>query len=101
MRQLEKFMVNIKLPLTENHKTRPLNSLGKYKRTTEKFINSRINSKDKFIILRIFNIYGPGQKDNFLIPTIFNQIKNNLNKHQCTILLVILLTKEIIYLLMI
>ncbi len=75
------------LPLTENHKTNPLNALGRIKRNTEKFINSRINKKDKFVILRIFNVYGPGQKDNFLIPTIFNQIKSNLNKKQITILL--------------
>ena len=26
-------------------------------------------------VLRIFNVYGPGQNNNFLIPTIINQLK--------------------------
>jgi len=73
------------LPLSEDHDTRPLNSLGKLKRDTEKYIEAKLNDKDRFVILRIFNVYGPGQKDNFLIPTIFHQIKNNLKQNKCTI----------------
>ena len=32
-------------------------------------------------ILRLFNIYGPGQSDAFLIPTIVNQLKAGLEIH--------------------
>ena len=62
------------LPITEKHLTMPLNILGKAKFITERLIDFYSNSKKEFIILRIFNVYGPGQKDNFLIPTILNQL---------------------------
>ena len=67
-----------KLPIKENFKTEPTNVLGKIKKNTERFIETRINGKDEFVILRIFNVYGPKQKENFVIPTILNQI--NLQK---------------------
>ena len=34
-------------------------------------------SDKSFSILSIFNVYGPNQKPEFLIPTILSQIKNN------------------------
>src|SRR3989344_2681659 len=68
------------LPITENHPTAPLNILGKSKLIAEKLIDF-YTSKDKSqIILRIFNVYGPGQKDNFLVPTILNQLKPGLEQ---------------------
>lgn len=63
------------LPLSEEHPTSPLNILGKSKLITEKLIDFYSNNEKEFIIFRIFNVYGPGQKDNFLIPTILEQIK--------------------------
>lgn len=67
------------LPITEEHPTLPLNTLGKSKLITEKLIDFYANNKKSFIIFRIFNVFGPGQKDNFLIPTILNQIKKSNN----------------------
>lgn len=69
----------INLPIREDHPTNPQNILGKGKLITEKLIdfyneNNKKNQKE-FIIFRIFNIYGPGQRKNFLIPTILGQLK--------------------------
>jgi len=65
------------LPITEHHPTNPLNILGKSKLITEKLIDFYSNNEKDFIILRIFNVFGAGQKESFLIPTILNQIKNS------------------------
>lgn len=63
------------LPITENHPTNPLNILGKSKLEVEKLINSYNNNKE-LIIFRIFNVYGKGQNENFLIPTILKQLSD-------------------------
>jgi len=62
------------LPLSEEHSTNPLNVLGKSKLLTEKLIDFYSTNKKEFIIFRIFNIYGPLQKENFIIPTILRQL---------------------------
>ena len=62
------------LPILETCKPQPMNILGTIKRQTEEYIDSRSNDKDTFVILRIFNVYGPGQKESFLIPTILKQL---------------------------
>jgi len=67
----------IELPINEMHPTTPQNILGKSKLITEKLIEFYADKKKEFIIFRIFNIYGPKQKNNFLIPTIFSQLKEN------------------------
>ena len=64
------------LPITEEHPTNPLNVLGQSKLITEQLIRFYANQSKSFVIFRIFNVYGPGQKNNFLIPTILNQIEN-------------------------
>jgi len=68
------------LPIDEEHPTNPKNLLGKSKLLTENLIEffSVIsqNSMKEFDIVRIFNVYGPKQRNYFLIPTILNQIKN-------------------------
>jgi len=63
------------LPINENHPALPLNPLGKSKLITEKLIDFYANNQKSFIIFRIFNVFGPKQKDNFLVPTILNQLK--------------------------
>lgn len=69
---------NVKfLPITEEHPTLPINALGKSKLITEKLIDFYANNEKAFIIFRIFNVFGPGQKDNFLVPTILKQIKKS------------------------
>lgn len=65
------------VPITEEHPTLPLNALGKSKLITERLIDFYANNEKSFVILRIFNVFGPGQKGNFLIPTILNQLKKS------------------------
>ena len=68
------------LPITEHHPTNPLNILGESKLETEQLIHNNCTSEKSYIILRIFNVYGEGQKENFLIPTIINQFKKRQKK---------------------
>lgn len=63
-----------RLPISEDHSTNPLNILGKSKLITEQLIDFYNNNQKEFIIFRIFNIYGPTQHKNFLIPTILDQL---------------------------
>lgn len=67
------------LPITEDHPTAPLNILGKSKLITEKLIDYYSDPKvpKSYIVLRIFNVYGPEQKDNFLVPTILSQARKS------------------------
>lgn len=64
----------INLPISENHPTDPLSILGKSKLITERLIDFYNDNKKEFIIFRIFNVYGPKQHNNFLIPTILSQL---------------------------
>ena len=71
-----------KLPIKENHPINPNNPYALSKSMAEQliefeFLYHNINS----VILRIFNIYGKGQKDHFLISKIINQIKNKKDIH--------------------
>lgn len=63
-----------KLPITEDHPTQPLNILGKSKLIAEQLIDFYNDNKKSYIIFRVFNIYGPKQKKNFLVPTILAQL---------------------------
>ncbi|NOZ80416.1 MAG: NAD(P)-dependent oxidoreductase [DPANN group archaeon] len=63
------------LPIDEQHPLQPNNLLGASKRIIEHIISFTASSSDAaFTILRIFNIYGPGQRRQFLIPTILDQL---------------------------
>lgn len=66
------------LPIDENHNTSVLNpyALSKYlaEETCKFYAN---NFKVSVSVLRVFNIYGPGQKSTFLIPHIVSQILNS------------------------
>ncbi len=65
------------LPYDEQHPLNPSTLLGKSKRITELLIDFySTNTEKSLIILRIFNVYGPYQKENFLIPTILKQLEN-------------------------
>lgn len=66
------------LPLDEKHFLQPFNFLGKYKKMGEEILEyfHQISEKN-FTVLRIFNVYGPGQKQSFFIPKIIKQIQNN------------------------
>ena len=63
-----------KLPITEEQHVTPMNILGKSKFMTEQVIDFYADGDQEFVVFRIFNIYGPKQKGNFLVPTILNQL---------------------------
>jgi UDP-glucose 4-epimerase len=59
--------------LTEDQLPHPKNNLGKVKLALENILSYRQGVN---VILRIFNVYGKGQNDNFLIPTILRQAES-------------------------
>ena len=64
------------LPVDENHPTNASNPYSKSKLLGEKLCKAYSDDFGvKSVVLRPFNIYGPNQKGNFLIPTIINQAK--------------------------
>ena len=74
------------VPITEKSPTKPLNILGKSKLITEQLIDFYSDNEKDFTIFRIFQIYGPNQQNNFLIPTILSQV-NNVYRKEVTIVL--------------
>jgi len=65
------------LPLTEDHPTEPINVLGKMKFLAERLVDFYASDLDQATILRIFNVYGPNQNKQFLIPTILDQLSTS------------------------
>lgn len=67
------------LPIKEADPCNPLNILGKSKYICERLIDffAKTNPAHQYSILRIFNIYGEGQKESFLVPTIIKQLKSS------------------------
>lgn len=68
------------LPIDESHPVMPNNPYAHSKWIGEelcKFYAREMGVKS--IILRPFNLYGPGQAEHFLIPTLIKQIKENLD----------------------
>ena len=63
------------MPISEKAITNPTNILGKTKRITEEVIDLYATPYNKYLICRIFNIYGEHQKRNFVVPTIIDQLK--------------------------
>jgi len=59
--------------INENFETKPLNIYGKYKLKSENYIRKHL--KD-FLILRVFNIYGPNQPKGYFFSDIQEKIKN-------------------------
>lgn len=66
----------LSVPIFEEHTCRPLNVLGKSKYLTEQLIDFYAHTNKQFVSLRIFNVFGPNQRSNFLIPTILSQLKS-------------------------
>ena len=64
----------------DNSKAEPSNILGQSKLITENIIRFFASSSAaKYTICRIFNVYGPGQRDSFIVPTILKQLKESPN----------------------
>lgn len=69
-----------KLPYVETDKPQPSNLMGKAKLEVENIIklySNIMNCDCKFIIFRIFNVYGYGQSEKFLIPKIIKNLNNS------------------------
>lgn len=62
------------MPISEKALVNPTNILGKTKRITEEVIEFYAQPDNKYLIFRIFNIYGEGQRSNFVVPTILAQL---------------------------
>jgi UDP-glucose 4-epimerase len=65
----------LRLPITEEHPLNPKNILGKSKRVVEDLIDFYVEEGKEYILLRIFNVYGPGQRGYFLVPTVLSQLR--------------------------
>ncbi|HSA06691.1 MAG TPA: NAD(P)-dependent oxidoreductase [Candidatus Gastranaerophilales bacterium] len=66
------------LPIDEKHPVNPNNPYAHSKYLAEELC--RFYSENfgvKTVILRPFNLYGDGQKENFLIPSLIRQLKEN------------------------
>ena len=67
----------IKLPTPETHKLSANNPYGLSKLLSEEICRFYYDCmKTEVIILRVFNLFGPDQPENFLISKIISQIKN-------------------------
>jgi len=65
------------LPIDEDHPIKPNNPYTKSKVLMEQLCKAYTDDFDlNCIIFRPFNIYGTGQSENFLIPSIMNQIQS-------------------------
>ncbi len=62
-------------PINEEMRTSPTNTLGKSKLITERLIDFYAEEGNQYMITRVFNIYGDGQRENFVVPTIVKQLK--------------------------
>lgn len=62
------------LPISEKAAVNPQNILGKSKRITEEVIDFCAQPYNRYLICRIFNVYGEGQKRSFVVPTIIDQL---------------------------
>lgn len=67
------------LPFSEDQSLYPDLLMGKLKAAVESeihMLSEMMGGKHRFIIARIFNVYGYGQKPDFLIPRILNHLVN-------------------------
>jgi|JI10StandDraft_1071094.scaffolds.fasta_scaffold73257_4 GDP-4-dehydro-6-deoxy-D-mannose reductase len=68
----------ISLPISEGHTIHPNNPYALSKHLAEQVCKFRAEFADqKITILRLFNVFGPNQRKEFLIPSIIYQIKQN------------------------
>lgn len=67
----------IKLPVDENHPLQPHSPYNSSKLISEDLLFKYLTDKTNVVSLRVFNVYGHYQSNNFLMPTIINQAKQN------------------------
>jgi UDP-glucose 4-epimerase len=67
------------LPVDENHPAQPANPYTQSKVLCEQLCEAYVRDFSiDVVVLRPFNIYGPGQSSHFFIPTIISQIDNDI-----------------------
>ena len=65
------------LPIDEKHPIKAFNPYAQSKIIGENLCEIYSNNFDiSVVVLRLFNVYGKGQSENFLIPSIIKQIKS-------------------------
>lgn len=67
------------LPIDETHPIHLHSHYNKSKQLCEELLFYYLDSNTDVVSLRLFNIFGQYQSDNFLIPTILNQIIHSSN----------------------
>lgn len=73
---------NVRSPHTEKIKEKPRGIYGKCKLQATKLLKNSIYNFP-FVILRLYQVYGPGQKNDRLIPYVINSCLEN-KKFPCT-----------------
>jgi nucleoside-diphosphate-sugar epimerase len=64
------------LPIDEKHPLKPENTYGRTKKASEDLIAAYSSESGCcYTVFRQFNIYGPGQTDDFFLPTVIKQLK--------------------------
>jgi UDP-glucose 4-epimerase len=63
-------------PISELERCRPSTNLGRLKLAAEQGIEERTRSDPRLsaVVLRMFNVYGPGQRRGFLIPKVLDHL---------------------------
>lgn len=65
------------LPVDEGHPLAPANTYGRSKRVAEEFVTAvQADSGLSSCILRQFNVYGPGQSEEYFIPSVVSQLRS-------------------------
>ncbi len=65
------------LPVDEHHSTIPKTNYGISKLAGELYLRAfGVKGRIKYTILRLFNVFGPGQKRGFVIPDLIAKIRN-------------------------
>lgn len=63
------------MPITEKAIERPTTILGKGKYITERIVDFYADvESNRYVVMRIFNVYGGDQKENFIVPTLLKQL---------------------------
>ncbi len=68
-----------KLPMTEEHAVNPSNPYALSKYLAEQLCQFAVQSEQvrAAVVLRLFNVYGPGQRLEFLIPSIIQSLSSS------------------------
>lgn len=63
-------------PVSEDALLRPVNPYGRFKYAEEIILQDASRQGMDILMMRIFNLFGPGQPDNFLVPAVLKQLQD-------------------------